>query len=168
MAGAPMMLLDAATSSPMRVAISSLIGDFEFSHVKIGTYDLVIDVSGFVRSVQRLVVNPAEIIWCSVTLSVSKRIVPFHQISLPVSDSQVVKSSPIPPPFKTLSELLDDAAILGDISHEEQAAKIGISRTTYFEVKAGRGGRKSRRATQLYLDGALGSNAEPNPDRKPD
>jgi hypothetical protein len=54
---------------------------------------------------------------------------------------------------KTIGERLDDARLNADISHEEQAARIGISRSAYFEVKAGRGGRKSRRSTEKYLKG---------------
>ncbi|MGA2182813.1 MAG: hypothetical protein ABSH47_07265 [Bryobacteraceae bacterium] len=64
-------------------------------------------------------------------------------------------SSPAPvlpePPAETTSRRLDVAADYQGISHEEQAAQIGISRTAYFEVKAGRGGKKSRRKTETYL-----------------
>jgi hypothetical protein len=42
---------------------------------------------------------------------------------------------------KTIGDRLDEIALLEDISHEEQADRIGISRSMYFEVKAGRGGR---------------------------
>jgi hypothetical protein len=54
--------------------------------------------------------------------------------------------------LKTIGARLDEARLLADISHEEQAVKIGISRTVYFEVKAGRGGRRSRRKTEIYLN----------------
>jgi hypothetical protein len=37
------------------------------------------------------------------------------------------------------------------ISHWEQAARIRIGRSTYFEVKAGRGGKKARRRADRYL-----------------
>ena len=37
------------------------------------------------------------------------------------------------------------------ISHQQQAARIGIGRSTYFEVKAGRGGKKARRRAEEYL-----------------
>jgi hypothetical protein len=37
------------------------------------------------------------------------------------------------------------------ISHQEQGARIGIGRSTYFEVKAGRGGKKARRRAEEYL-----------------
>jgi hypothetical protein len=64
--------------------------------------------------------------------------------------------SPTTPPLakaakKTLGERLDEAKIAADISHEEQAHRIGLSRTVYFEVKAGRGGRGARRKTEKYL-----------------
>jgi len=52
---------------------------------------------------------------------------------------------------RTISQRLDDAALHQDISHEEQAHRVGISRAAYFEVKAGRGGRRSRRKVDLYL-----------------
>ena len=52
----------------------------------------------------------------------------------------------------TLSEQLDEIVLRENISHEELASRIGIGRTTYFEVKARRGGRKARRKTELYLE----------------
>jgi hypothetical protein len=55
-------------------------------------------------------------------------------------------------PSKTIGERLDEAADKEDISHEEQAARIRISRTAYFQVKAGRGGKKSRKRAELYLN----------------
>jgi hypothetical protein len=53
---------------------------------------------------------------------------------------------------ETISDHLDKAALLENVSHEEQAARIGISRTTYFEVKGGRGGKKSKTKTHRYLE----------------
>lgn len=50
-----------------------------------------------------------------------------------------------------LGALLDAEAHRLNISHEQLAAKIGISRTTYFDLKAGRGGKRSRRLAQAYL-----------------
>ena len=41
-------------------------------------------------------------------------------------------------------EAASDSAM---ISHHEQAARIGIGRSTCFEVKAGRGGKQARRRT---------------------
>jgi len=58
-------------------------------------------------------------------------------------------------PARTISERLDDASIHAGISHEEQASRIGISRTAYFEVKAGRGGKNSRKKTETYLSKVL-------------
>jgi hypothetical protein len=54
----------------------------------------------------------------------------------------------------TISARLDQAADQEGISHEEMAHRIGVSRTTYFEVKAGRGGKKARRKVELYLSGS--------------
>jgi hypothetical protein len=50
---------------------------------------------------------------------------------------------------RPIGERLDDAAI--DIGHLEQAHRIGISRSSYFEVKAGKGGKKAKRKAELYL-----------------
>jgi hypothetical protein len=71
------------------------------------------------------------------------------------------------PPVKTISDRLDDAATHRGISHEEQASRIHISRTAYFEVKAGRGGKKSRRKTENYLSRVFNDidrKSEPNKD----
>jgi hypothetical protein len=54
-------------------------------------------------------------------------------------------------PSKSIGQRLDEAALLQGISHEEQAARIGISRTTYFEVKGDGGGKNSRTKVELYL-----------------
>lgn len=67
-------------------------------------------------------------------------------------------------PAKTISERLDEAVLHEDISHDEQASRIGIGRTTYFEVKAGRGGRKSRQKTELYLSRVLSTRSTSKPD----
>ena len=50
-----------------------------------------------------------------------------------------------------LGARLDAAADSEMISHKEQAARIGIGRATYFQVKAGRGGKKARRRAEEYL-----------------
>lgn len=50
-----------------------------------------------------------------------------------------------------LGARLDTASDAEMISHNEQAARIGIGRSTYFEVKAGRGGKKARRLAEKYL-----------------
>jgi hypothetical protein len=65
---------------------------------------------------------------------------------------------------KDISDQLDKAALKENISHEEQAARIGISRTTYFEVKAGHGGRKARRSVEMYLSQIFPEPRGPNPD----
>lgn len=86
----------------------------------------------------------------------------FHPVGITQPDEalqpvqhEIVPSSPttqVKDRFeKTLSERLDDAASRKDISHEEQAHRIGISRSMYFEVKAGRGGKKVRAKVYLYL-----------------
>jgi hypothetical protein len=68
------------------------------------------------------------------------------------------------PDGKSLSEKLDEAALHEDISHEEQAHRIGLSRTTYFEVKTGRGGKKARTKTALYLSRVFSNTYPPKPD----
>jgi hypothetical protein len=50
-----------------------------------------------------------------------------------------------------LGARLDAACDSAMISHQEQAGRIGIGRSTYFEVKAGRGGKKARRRAEEYL-----------------
>ena len=50
-----------------------------------------------------------------------------------------------------LGARLDAASDSAMICHKEQAARIGIGRTTYFEVKAGRGGKQARRRAEEYL-----------------
>jgi hypothetical protein len=52
-----------------------------------------------------------------------------------------------------LGARLDAACDSAMISHHDQAARIGIGRSTYFEVKAGRGGKKGRRHAEEYLRG---------------
>jgi hypothetical protein len=52
---------------------------------------------------------------------------------------------------KSIGELLDEAVVSEDITHEEQAHRIGIKRTAYYEVKNGRGGKKARIKTKNYL-----------------
>jgi hypothetical protein len=56
---------------------------------------------------------------------------------------------------------LDDASDSALISYHEQADRIGIGRSTYFEVKAGRGGKRSRRRAEEYLRSLQ---AAPKPD----
>jgi len=46
---------------------------------------------------------------------------------------------------------LEAASNVEMISHDEQATRIGIGRSTYFEVKAGHGGKKARRRAEEYL-----------------
>jgi len=50
-----------------------------------------------------------------------------------------------------LGARLDAASDSAMICHQEQAARIGIGRTTYFEVKAGRGGKQARQRAEEYL-----------------
>lgn len=57
----------------------------------------------------------------------------------------------LPIPTKTMSDRLDEATDKLGISHEELAYRIQISRTTYFQVKAGKAGRKAIRKAELYL-----------------
>jgi hypothetical protein len=55
-----------------------------------------------------------------------------------------------------LGARLDEIVQRDNISHEELAHRIGVSRASYFAVKGGHGGRKSRRKVDDYL-------AKPNP-----
>jgi hypothetical protein len=52
---------------------------------------------------------------------------------------------------RDLGPRLDAAANAAMISHREQAGRIGIGRSAYFEVKAGRGGKRARRRADQYL-----------------
>jgi hypothetical protein len=52
---------------------------------------------------------------------------------------------------KTFSERLDQLVTQENISHEELAHQIGVPRSTYFDIKAGRGGRRTRRKVEDYL-----------------
>jgi hypothetical protein len=52
---------------------------------------------------------------------------------------------------KTIGEQLDEIVLIGPLSHEQLAEEIGISRSAYFVVKAGGGGRKVKSKTSLYL-----------------
>jgi hypothetical protein len=71
----------------------------------------------------------------------------------PIDNDRVEASSALPvrgaAPTKSLAERLDDAAI--DTGHEELAHRIGVSRSSYFEVKRGGGGRKARKKVEGYL-----------------
>lgn len=51
----------------------------------------------------------------------------------------------------TLTERLDRAAVRLNVSHDGLAELIGISRTVYYDVKAGGGGRVSRTKVEEYL-----------------
>jgi hypothetical protein len=89
---------------------------------------------------------------------------PIEPVSGRMASPMELAPAPSPQPEltrpKTLGERLDDAKIAADISHEEQAHKIGLSRTVYFEVKAGRGGRGARRQAEKYLNDAPQSRRE--------
>ena len=50
-----------------------------------------------------------------------------------------------------LGARLDATSNSAMICHQEQAARIGIGRSKYFEVKAGRGGKQARRRAEEYL-----------------
>jgi len=72
------------------------------------------------------------------------------------TDKPATPSGQLPgPDAKSTSDRMDEASLRADISHEEQADRIKISRTTYFAVKAGRGGRKSKRKVEDYLTRVL-------------
>lgn len=52
---------------------------------------------------------------------------------------------------KKIGQLLEETTIKQSISHEELANRIGISRSSYFAVKAGGGGKKSIAKVRIYL-----------------
>jgi hypothetical protein len=60
-------------------------------------------------------------------------------------------STPIPKTEKSLSERCDDLCLNENISQEELAARMGLSRSTYFAVKAGGGGRKAKAKAERYF-----------------
>jgi hypothetical protein len=53
---------------------------------------------------------------------------------------------------QSLAERLEDDRLKARLSIEEHAHAIGISRSTYFEVKGGRSGKRSKRLAEIYLD----------------
>jgi hypothetical protein len=57
--------------------------------------------------------------------------------------------APSQPAITSIRERLDDLAIV--IGHDEQAQRIGISRSSYYKVKAGGGGKTVRKKTEKYL-----------------
>jgi len=89
---------------------------------------------------------------------------PTAETTAPSSEGATVAPNTLRPKRKSVSEWLDEARLKEDISHEEQADRIKISRTTYFEVKAGRGGRTARRKTEIYLSSLFTSDYPNNPD----
>jgi hypothetical protein len=82
----------------------------------------------------------------------------FHINSLAVREIRQVEHSSLAASVfpsklslkRTLAERMNDAAL--GIGHEALAQKIGISKTSYFYVKSGRSGKKSKRIVELYLD----------------
>ncbi len=79
--------------------------------------------------------------------------VPVRNRSLinPASEKRTEGSSQRSEP-KSITERLDEAAIDEDITHEEQAHRIGIGKTAYYDVKRGKGGKKARMKTEHYLN----------------
>jgi hypothetical protein len=66
----------------------------------------------------------------------------------PVTPPETASGSSVP----KIGDKLDDIVLREDVSHEELASRMGLGRTTYFEVKAGRGGRKSKKKVQNFID----------------
>jgi hypothetical protein len=62
-----------------------------------------------------------------------------------------LSTAPALPPLETIGERLDRAALVS--GHKTIWSAIGISRSSYFEVKAGRGGRKAKAKVEVYLSG---------------
>ena len=56
-------------------------------------------------------------------------------------------------PEKSIGEQLDEIALIENINHDELLHRIGISRSRYYEVKAGRGGKKSKAKVRRYISG---------------
>ena len=63
-----------------------------------------------------------------------------------------------------LGARLDEVAYRLKISHEKLAEEIGLSRTAYFEVKAGRGSKRSRHLAEAYLSKLGSGPIRTNPD----
>lgn len=74
---------------------------------------------------------------------------PFTVELSPVETRLVQVAQQRADPIRTIRERLDAAALLS--GHKAVWDAIGISRSNYFEVKAGRGGRKAKAKTDLYL-----------------
>jgi DNA-binding Xre family transcriptional regulator len=77
----------------------------------------------------------------------------WMQIQEELKSAIQVASGPKPSPveMRTVGQRLDEIAEHKGISHEELAHRIGVSRSSYFEVKAGRGGKKARTKTLTYI-----------------
>jgi len=64
-----------------------------------------------------------------------------------------------------IGERLDEIVLEErNLSHEQLADRIGISRASYFQVKAGRAGPKSTRKVELYLSGLQTKNLDSKKD----
>lgn len=68
-----------------------------------------------------------------------------------VSLESAIQIDRVPAALSIGEQLNAIVAASEEISHEEQAFRIGISRSTYFEVKGGRGGREAILKTREYL-----------------
>lgn len=67
------------------------------------------------------------------------------------------RESEVEPRSKSIGDRLDEAAALEDINYDEQARRIGIGRTAYYDARKGKGGKKTRIKIQKYLKRVLSS-----------
>ena len=78
----------------------------------------------------------------------------WHRLFHDETEEWVVRLPAAPAKAVVVPDLgarLDAACDSAMISHQEQASRMGIGRSTYFEVKAGRGGKQARRRAEEYL-----------------
>ncbi len=79
---------------------------------------------------------------------------PIYFLPLPDSEPQspaptFQSSNPEVRSVKSIGERLDDAALL--TGHKQVWSAIGISKSSYFEVKSGGGGKKAKKKVESYL-----------------
>jgi hypothetical protein len=74
---------------------------------------------------------------------------------------RTVPSDQTPEETPSISHRLDEAIAILDITHDELALRMGIGKTTYFAVKAGRG----KKSTQLRVAQYLKKLNKPEPDK---
>jgi hypothetical protein len=88
----------------------------------------------------------------------------YRRIAAAHEAAKVGTPSNVAQPLPSIGEVLDELALTENISHDEQANRIGVSRSIYFDVKAGRGKKKALAKAKLYIGRVLSGRS----DRKPD